>query len=404
MNISDLSDNLKSNAFLDLSRKINLFATLVVAFIGLIGHSLIIFVFGHKRFRTNSSNVFLFCLASNDSLFIIIHLFEDTIRTYKDIYINDSNSEDLLNQMITFLDITDRFGFICILINYLRYVLRFISSYIQVAFTIQRLSIVYSPLTNRFKSKKSAWGTCFMIAFMSCIVNIWTYYLFELQTDEAGSKYCDVKKIWSSIYFKITALYIVLVILIPIVLIFISNSIIIGSLIKSNLNREKLNKQTNKKLEPLIKSEMCSPRLARSTTLTNSKTLKTVKDLLVTIGGDLSPTAKLKPFYSSVIKIANKPNSNSATKILLLITFVFGILNLPYLIVWFIFYYQMAFNQMADMTIKDYLFALLQICEIFYMLNYAILFYIYCCSGSKFRNQLKCLSEFFLTNNISHLN
>ena len=42
-----------------------------------------------------------------------------------------------------------------------------------------------------------------------------------------------------------------------------------------------------------------------------------------------------------------------------------------------------------DVNKKGRLFSILQICEIFYIANYCILFFAYCASGSKFRNQLK---------------
>ena len=80
-------NSFKTDETLDTARKWNIFATLPIIIIGLIGHSLTILVFVQKRFRTNSSNIFLLCLAFNDSLYLINHFFEDTLRTYKDIYV-----------------------------------------------------------------------------------------------------------------------------------------------------------------------------------------------------------------------------------------------------------------------------------------------------------------------------
>ena len=80
---------LTSYHVLEESRKINIFSTLILILFGLIGNSLIIFVFSQKRFRTNSSNVYLFCLAINDSLFLLIHFIEDTVKNYQRIFIYD---------------------------------------------------------------------------------------------------------------------------------------------------------------------------------------------------------------------------------------------------------------------------------------------------------------------------
>lgn len=401
------SSSLKSSDILDMSRRVNIGAILAVALIGLIGHSLIILVFGQKRFRTNTSNVFLLCLAINDSLFLVIHVFEDTIRTYRDVFINETNSHYFINLLVMELDLTDKHELACILVNYFRYVLRFVSSYIQVAFTLQRLSIVFSPLNNRLKSKKSAWITCFLIYLASMILNMWAIFLFELQTD-GFSNYCDIRKEWSNEYFQITAAYIILVVLIPILTIFTSNSLIIVSLIRAESSRKKLNKtklkyKTEQASVPKISFNRVSKSIPQTKGATSGK--KCGKNLSVSHAlyqtSDLTPSSKLKPFYSSINNVANRSMSKSSTstknstKILMLISFVFICLNLPYLVIWFVFYYQMAFSQ-VNLETKDYLFALLQICEVFYMLNYSVLFYVYCASGSKFRNQLKYSCKFYM--------
>ncbi len=68
------SDITSAENLLEKSRKANIFGTVVVSLVGLIGHFLIILVFGQKRFRTNSCNVYLLCLALNDSMFLIVHV------------------------------------------------------------------------------------------------------------------------------------------------------------------------------------------------------------------------------------------------------------------------------------------------------------------------------------------
>jgi len=70
-----LFETLNSYLFLEQSRKINLVLTSIVIIFGLVGNSLIIFIFGQKRFRKNSFNIYLLCLAINDSIFLIVQFF-----------------------------------------------------------------------------------------------------------------------------------------------------------------------------------------------------------------------------------------------------------------------------------------------------------------------------------------
>ena len=78
------------------TKKINIFLTFFIVIIGLCGHFLTILVYSKKRFRLNSSQIFLLCLAINDSLFLIVHFFEDTNRSIHEAYfsIGSSSSYD----------------------------------------------------------------------------------------------------------------------------------------------------------------------------------------------------------------------------------------------------------------------------------------------------------------------
>ena len=88
-----LSEYAISAYLLETIRKYNVIITIIISFIGLLGHSLTIYVFAQKRFRKNSSNVFLLCLAINDGLYLITHFFEDTIRST---YIHANNQFNLI--------------------------------------------------------------------------------------------------------------------------------------------------------------------------------------------------------------------------------------------------------------------------------------------------------------------
>lgn len=406
--ILDSLQFLSSNKLIEVVRKVNVIGSFLVILLGFVGHSLIIFVFSQKRFRTNSSNVFLLCLAINDAIFLILHLFQETVRSYKEVFINDKNNQLLFHRFISMLDITEKHDLGCLIVNYFRDVLRFVSSYSLVAFTLQRVCIVCSPLSRRYKSKKSAWLTVLAILIISLMINIWAPFFFEV-TNETQTVFCDVKQNWSKEYFEITAIYVFIVTFIPIVLIFSSNSLIIYKLFLSKVkSRETLNKNKISSLMSIKKhnNSIC----AKSTSsayrgssfmsfsgrhLSASQNLNVPSSEFNSLSrknSDISLSYKLKPFYSSLNQIANqthvKDSIKSSTRILLFVSLVFIVLNLPYLISWLLFYNYMTINQIS-ITTKDRMFAALQVSEILYVLNYSILFYVYCASGSKFRNQLK---------------
>ena len=119
----------------------------------------------------------------------------------------------------------------CQFINYLRNILRFVSAYIVVAFTIQRLFIVSKPLTNKFKSNKSAWKTVLIIIIISILFNIWVPFIFKINDENQN---CDVDRSYSSEYFYINLNYTFLILAIPIVIVLICNVLIFLKLKKSD--------------------------------------------------------------------------------------------------------------------------------------------------------------------------
>ena len=131
---------------------------------------------------------------------------------------------------------------------------------------------------------------------------------------------------------------------------------------------------------------------------------------------------KLKLIYQNTNeKIMSKTKSNKlVTKMLVIISVSYALLNLPYLITWSLFYKGkfIEFKSIKSLvnnfityliyksdiiketttndeaSVQNYLFAAVQICQMFYLLNYGLHFYFYCLSGSMFCNQLKYLSKF----------
>lgn len=383
---------------LEKCRQLNVFSTIVFIFIGLIGNFLTIFVFAHRKFRVNSSNVYLLCLALNDSLFLIIHFFENTVKNYEQMYLpGEENEETSLDRFVKLINIADQFEFTCRFFSYWRYVLRFISAYIIVAFTIQRLIIVDTPLCSKFKTKKSAWKTISLIILTGMIINSWVPVFFEIQTEE-GNQYCEIRQGWKTAYFVLTNFYILIILVIPIVSIFTSNLLIIIKTRKADvIRKDLLHSKPSLKKDSLVseenvmlKSYKFSPRFhLRRNALTISRF-----------------NFRFKPLYQTSTQLSNSiclnkstTRSNKMTKMLILVSFSYVFLNFPYLIAWGLFYNEIAFSKPHERNsiVHNYLFGAVQITEVFFILNYGLHFYFYIFSGSKFFDQLKFLRNIFFS-------
>lgn len=388
MNAINCDAVINSIEYYDQTRKFNIFFTIFIIFIGLIGNSLAVFVFVQKKFRLHSSSIYLLSLCFSDGLFLLMHFFEDTLRTYIDVYLNDQTrsvgveclghrkiyltNKTVNDSLLRIINITDRFEISCRLVNYLRYFLRFISAYIIVAFSIQRAIAIYLPFyESKFESNKNAWFIVSMIVLIGLIINIWVPFLFTPIVDSYDSSvtYCDIKKEFSKAYFYLTVFYVFLTMLLPIVVIFVCNTIIMMYVLQARKKREGL---TNSNF---TKSKKCKTKFQN-------------QHLIARVGSN-------KKFNLSLIKsqslkcLISIKESNRITRMLILMSFSFAFLNLPYFISWSLFFYQMAIRQNYDFIVKYQLFSAINISEIFYVLNYGVHFFIYCASGKKFRNQLK---------------
>lgn len=388
MNNIDCKQKIDSLEFYDKTRKINIYFSIFIILIGLVGNGLGVFVFVKKRFRLHSSSIYLLCLCFSDGMFLLMHFFEDTLRTYIDVYLTDQTKSigtECINytklyltnktendSILRLLNITDRFEASCRLVNYLRYFLRFISAYIIIAFTIQRAIAIYFPFSeSKFESNKNAWLIVSLIVLIGLIINIWVPFLFNPIADnhDPNITYCDIKKQFSRAYFFLTVFYVFLTMLLPILVIFFCNTLLIIYVYNAGKKRENL---INFNITKRKKStEMCCKTMLVARIEPNKKNALT-----------LLKTQSLKCLNS--IK-----ESNRITRMLMLMSFSYAILNLPYFISWCIFFYQMAIKHNYDYIVKYRLFSAINICEIFYVLNYGIHFFIYCASGKKFRQQLK---------------
>ena len=305
------------------------------------------------------------------------------------------------------------------------------------AYTIQRLSIVRSPIINRFKSKNSAWRTIFLIVVIGMILNVWVLFLYEIQTVN-NHQICTVKNIWSKSYKQINFAFLVLIMLIPILIIITCNFIIINKTMNAESKRKSLQiKSRIKNSTSLNRSSFISNSIVSSDHFSIDEKQK-INDYKAafqrTISDDydnnklkgswtrpdklkttflINPkrnsinlnSFKLKPYYIGVNQATNRGsgksiNAKKITKTLVLISFSYALFNLSYFICLCLYYYDHFYNDF-DRVWENYLLGAVEITEIFYILNYSMIFYIYCASGSLFRNQLKYSSSFNFLDTVS---
>jgi hypothetical protein len=407
-------------------RKFNLFVTSILVLIGIIANSFGVYVFMHRKFRNHSSSIYLLVLCMSDGLFLLMHLFEDTLRTAIDIYYNDkpnwfdnrchgvpnidhmrfsiNQSEKKTNMelFLRYINITDRFDITCRTVNYVRYFLRFINAYVIVSFTIQRSLALRFPLHQaRFESNKLVWRIVLLLVVIGFISNSWVPFMMKTQDHPPNISYCDMNVYYREPYFYLTISYAVITMFIPILAISICNWFIVCYLYRAE-NQFAQNDDISRTGEKtkLIFFKKSSTRLS----LIGEKAAQNYDSVLITLNmnntqrrSSSSGTAR-STLYSLRIHrrftTINSPSANhnnnslnliKITRMLSIMSFSFAILNLPYFISWL-----MLFVIPKGSRIKFiYLNAVLQFCEIFYVLNYVIHFFIYCLSGKNFRMSLK---------------
>ena len=380
--------------FLEIIRKINIFSITFIIILGLIGHALTTIVYSQKKSRNNSINLFLLCLAINDSSYLIVHFWEDTVRTIQEIYLkNNSNLEYLIN----ILNIVDASNFTCITISYLKYTLRFTSAYLIVAISIQRLIIVCLPLKNKYKSKLFAWYCIVIIIICSIISNLWVLFMFKIKS-EYDQQMCDVTEDWIHIYFKFSLIYIGLIIVIPIIVIFICNLIIILKTYEANIKLGSLrdkNLNENNTVNEIKKSGLVTSK-TKSSNLLEISNFKPLVSSNISLDAHNRTTSISNSLY---VNSSNTPHqSKKTTKTLILISFSYPLLCFPHLITWSMFFTHMALSETSDSSQNTYLFAWVQITEIFLVLNYSVNSFFYCLSSKLFRSQLKNFFTKFISN------
>lgn len=403
--------------FLNFTKELNVIMVFIIILIGLVGNILAILVFIQKRFRKKSTEVFLLVLAISDGLFLITHFFEDTLRTYIDFYVRNNRAMipfpyQHCNPNVTIVDsskkneqsiyelinITDKFEVTCVLVNYFRYFLRFISAYIITLFTIQRTISIYKPIyQNKFSSPELAWKVVLSLIFIGGLFCSFVPYFFHLQKDSSNAVtvvYCDIDRNREKLYYytRATIFYITIIMLIPITAIIVSNSLIIIQIYKARKKRKQLFS-----IDKINKQKKLRRNYSIQETNFNNQHDDILSDQTFDID-DIDERTKpyvLRHFLTIRFKKFND-NSQRVTHMLVLMSLSFAILNLPYFVTWCMFFYNEAFKNknVSDLELtgflhSKYFFGFINIAETIYISNYGIHFYLYCASGKQFRRYLR---------------
>ena len=82
------SRQIQSKLVFERARQFNIEASTLLVCVGILSNSLAIFVFSKRRVQVNSASVYLLSLSVADLLFLLVHMLEDTLRTFIDLYVN----------------------------------------------------------------------------------------------------------------------------------------------------------------------------------------------------------------------------------------------------------------------------------------------------------------------------
>jgi hypothetical protein len=270
--------------------------------------SLTVIIYGQKKYRKNSSNVFILCFAINDTLFLVVHFFQDTIRNIK----SNFNLEQKIIEFINKIDIIVQHDLACKLVIYLRYSFRMISAYLIIALTIQRLFIVFKPLNEKNKKKSSAWKSVIIVILIAFFANFWTFLLSKLNESEEFI-YCDIANDLKSIYFSINILYSIFVMILPIIILVVLNILIIYKLNKANKKREIITSST----KPTTSINQLNNRVDRP-----------LSDVII----------RLEPLLvnnnNNSLECIKKSKPTDTKTVLIIVSISYALLNLPYFITW----------------------------------------------------------------------
>ncbi|XP_052097037.1 neurotensin receptor type 1-like [Mytilus californianus] len=316
----------------EIGRSVYAYATPVILLVGFLGNSLSLTVFLSRNMRNLSASSYLAALSVSDLLVLIFYVTVEWLKRGL-VYLLPEFKLHFLDQNGT-----------CQTLLYIAYVLRFLSSWLVTAFTIERYIGVCHPLYRRYIcSLPGSRRIIFGVMIASCIIVIYKPVLSGVYLSHDGIHYCTGSKDHDFLSFVLDSIFALLITLVPFVIISVLNVLIMRKLCLRKSHRENRSK---------ISSQSSSD--------------------------------------ASFIRL-------EFTLILFTISFCFITFNGPYFIVWFRnFLHSKHLSKHLQYSNYgvEYWQGILYITKTIFYMNYCINFFLYSITGRHFRREVKSLLTF----------
>lgn len=293
--------------------------------------------------------------------------------------------------------------FVCKIMSYLISVSILLNSSLTTTFSVERALAINFPLKMRNIRDKHRFLFKIIIMFIifyCFVIPIYHLYLSDMikHGNNQFQKKCDIPLNYESLYFKFTMMFVIQTLTFPFILITISN-VSIAIAIERN-RRSLLQKRFT---ENISDNENITEKIPRNLKLVNGEF--SFERCSLTNNKNVEDSLKIKRFifrsrknlkYSSSVnsscKIGGREKNMHITKMLLLISASFVLLNFPYFIAWcryalFRVYNSKPFNEEQVREIM-YRYSLVKLAEILNLLNYAVTGLLYFATGKVYRQNL----------------
>jgi hypothetical protein len=217
-----------------------------------------------------------------------------------------------------------------------------------VAFTLERLIVVYFPLqTSVLCNPRSARRICLFILIISFLLPFYSFLMSDVITDDKPPyRECDIMNKYKTIYFYLTIIYGNLTLTFPILIVCFVNILTVRQLLRAGRLRKKQQQQQQQ------------------------------------LGQTKKVDSANNEYVNMIVK--NQLENDKVTWMLVVISITFGILNFPYFILWLV----SCIITVRGKTPSAYIESGRMVAEVLYLLNYSLYFFLYVISRRSFRKVL----------------
>ncbi|XP_059482678.1 thyrotropin-releasing hormone receptor-like [Neocloeon triangulifer] len=335
-----------------------------IVVVGICFNALNVYVFLKTHLKHRSSSYYLAALAVSDSGFLV---------SLGMIWFGDSIGVQTFN----------RSGW-CQLVIYLSSTSSFLSVWLTVGFTIERFIAVQYPLKRPHvctvaRAKIVVLG----LAILSLALNSYVLVIAGVVENEHGADTCDMRAEYGELLSKITLADSLITLAIPSVLLVFMNVLITRKLIGFN-HRFHVDNQHDPSTGNAVSSDNLRRHLSSQHSLHSAKTISsrlTSNTNRSTGSTEASQTSRELRFVSQNVATTGTHCQRSITKMLLVISSTFLLLNMPSYVFRLYTIVQSLWGQPAPPP----MWCLQQFCMLLYYTNFGINFILYSLCGSTFR-------------------